>query len=104
MLKARCRIPRWGKILVTSRRSSPRRIKAVSNNGEMSIFIHQATVTPTANSAVPATTGYRGISLRLGGGRISFTLQLRRRREAGLDSYSYRSASAGKIRAADHDG
>src|SRR5260221_7901579 len=70
MLNARCRIPAWGNMLVTNRQSSPRRIMAVSNNGEISLWAHHASVTPMASKAVPATTGYRGISLSLGAGRM----------------------------------
>jgi len=57
-------------MLVTNRQSSPRRIMAVSNNGEISLWAHHASVTPMASKAVPATTGYRGISLSLGAGRM----------------------------------
>src|ERR1700682_5282663 len=60
----------WGKTAVISRHSSPRRIIAVSNSGETSSLDHQAIVTAIARIAVPAVTGYRGISVHFGAVRI----------------------------------
>ncbi len=100
----------------------------------MSILAHQASVTPIASNAVPATIGYRELSLSLGGGRMSLhaTTEMSRASSVSLHTlscvqgvlrtvesayriihlngvamvgpYSYRSDSAGRILAADHDG
>ena len=55
---------------VIRRHSSPRRIIAVSKNGETFSLDHQAIVTAIARIAVPAITGYFGNSVHLGAGRI----------------------------------
>jgi hypothetical protein len=56
----------WRKTEVNSRHNSPRRISALGNSVETSVFIHHAVVAASAKSEIPAITGYFGNSLHFG--------------------------------------